>query len=177
MLCDATVRVIADYEDSLPVLWDPSLRINYPMRDYIAQFILESVPDHAEGTPAIMPLKILYVLEQKGARPLLLEDANDIEEERSLCLIEKAVGAAEAVLLGDAREAEGLAGKAAAEDVELGDVGHGHGMDVAVRGLAEVGGVGLAAELVPVAGEDAASARPLKGDAKSADAAEEVDEA
>ena len=68
-----------------------------------------------------------------------------------------------------------LAGKA--QDVELGDVGHGHGMDVAVRGLAEVGGVGLPAELVPVAGEDAARTRPLEGDAEPANAAEEVDEA
>ncbi len=85
--------------------------------------------------------------------------------------------AAEAVLLGDAREAEGLAGKAAAEDVELRDVGHRYGMDVAVRGFAEVGGVGLAAELVPVAGEDAPRARPLEGDPEPADAAEEIDEA
>lgn len=101
----------------------------------------------------------------------------------------EAVLAAEAVLLGDAREAEGLAGKAAAEDVELRDVGHlstsprpspqsGEGVVwVAVRGLAEVGGVGLPAELVPVAGEHALRARPLEGEAESADAAEEVDEA
>ena len=99
--------------------------------------------------------------------------------ERSVALFHvlKAVLAAEAVLLGDAREAEGLAGKAAAKNVKLRNVRHGHGMDVAVRGLAEVGGVGLPAELVPVAGEDAPRARPLECDPEPADAAEEVDEA
>lgn len=66
---------------------------------------------------------------------------------------------------------------AGAEDVELGDVGHDHGMDVAVRRLAEVCGVGLAAEPVPVAGEDAVRVRALKREPESADAAEEVNEA
>ncbi len=100
-----------------------------------------------------------------------------VQKEVALFHVLEAVLAAEAVLLGDAREAEGLAGKAAAEDVKLRDVRHGHGMDVAVRGLAEVGCVGLPAELVPVAGEDAPRARPLEGEAEPADAAEEIDEA
>lgn len=84
---------------------------------------------------------------------------------------------AEAVLLGDARKAERLTGKAAAQNVELRDVLRLDLVYVAMRGLAEVGGVGLAAELVPVAGEDAPRARPLEGDPEPADAAEEVDEA
>ncbi len=73
--------------------------------------------------------------------------------------------------------AERLARKAAAEDVELRDVGHGHGMDVAVRGLTKIGGVGLAAELVSVAGKDASRARAPEGNPELADAAEEIDEA
>ena len=80
------------------MLWDPSLRINYPMRDYIAQFILESVPDHAEGTPAIMPLKILYVLEQKSTGLLSPDDLLDIEEQCSLCRIIEAMWPAQALL-------------------------------------------------------------------------------
>ena len=71
---------------------------------------------------------------------------------------------------------EGLAGKAAAQNVELGNVRHGHGMDVAVRRIAEIGGVGLPAELVPVAGEHAPRPRPLEREPEPADAAEEFNE-
>jgi len=46
-----------------------------------------------------------------------------------------------------------------------------------VRRLAEVGGVGLLAELVPVAGEDAFRPRPLERDAETANTAKEVNEA
>jgi len=99
-----------------------------------------------------------------------------IDPSYSAFLVLEAVFLAEAQFLGDAHEAEGLAGKAAAKDVELRDVGHGHGMNVDMRRLAEVGGIGLPAELVPVAREDAARARPLEGDAKPADAAEEINE-
>ena len=70
-----------------------------------------------------------------------------------------------------------LAGKTAAQNVERRNVRIGHGVDVAVRGLAEVRGVGLPAELVPVAGEDAFPARLLEGETEPADAAEEVHEA
>jgi hypothetical protein len=78
---------------------------------------------------------------------------------------------------GDAGEAEGLAGEAAAEDVVRGDVGDGDGVDVAVRLLAEIRLVGLLAEFVVVGGEDASAARFFEGDAEAADAAEEIDEA
>jgi len=62
------------------------------------------------------------------------------------------------------------------EAVEPRDVGHGHGMDVAVRCFTEIGGVGLLAELVPVAGEGSLRARALEGDAEPADPGEEIDE-
>lgn len=84
--------------------------------------------------------------------------------------------AAKAELLGDTRDAEGLAGEAGAENVELGDVGHGHRVDVAMRGLAEIGGVSLLGVLVPIGGEDAPAARALEGEAEPANAAEEVNE-
>lgn len=108
---------------------------------------------------------------------MVIEDVRDGEEEVALFLVREAVFAAEAVLLGDAREAEGLAGKAAAEDVELGNVLHLDLIYVARRLFAEVGGVSLPAEPVPVAGEDAPRARPLEGDPEAANATEEVDEA
>ena len=119
-----------------------------------------------------MPDEVLLAFQHEGGRLVVVENVGDGEEEVALFHVLEAVLAAEAVLLGDAREAEGLAGEAAAEDVELGDVGHGHGMNVAVRRLAEVGGVGLPAELVPVAGEDAPRPRALEGETEPADAAE-----
>ena len=127
--------------------------------------------------PLIVPDEVLHVLQHKGGRLVIVENIGDGEEEVALLNVLEAVLAAEAVLLGDAREAEGLAGKTATEDVELRNVGHGHGMDVAVRGFAEVGRVGLPAELVPVAGEDALASGALEGEPEPADAAEEIDEA
>ena len=106
----------------------------------------------------------------------MVENVGDGEEEVALFLVREAVLAAEAVLLGDAREAKGLAGKAAAENVMGRDVFDIDLVDIACRLFAEVGGVGLAAEPVPVAGEDAPRPRPLEGEAEPANAAEEVDE-
>lgn len=89
----------------------------------------------------------------------------------------EAVLAAEAQLLRDARDAEWLAGEAAAQDVVRGDVGYGDSVNVAVRALAEIGLVGLLTEFVVIGGEDALRAHFLKRDAEAADAAEQVNEA
>ena len=62
---------------------------------------------------------------------MVIKNVGDGEEEFALFHVLKAVLATEAVLLGNAREAEGLAGKAATENVELRNAGHGHGMDIA----------------------------------------------
>lgn len=75
----------------------------------------------------------------------------------ALFLVLEAVLFAEAQFLGDARDAERLAGKAGAQDVVRGNVRHGHGMDVAVRALAVIGFVGDPGLLVPVGGEDASA--------------------
>ena len=170
-------RLEPDEEDALTALRHDALGVNVPRIDLVAEFVLQRLHDDPESVSLIVPGEVLHILQHEGGRLVVLENVPDGEEEVALLHVLEPVLAAEAVLLGDAREAEGLAGKAAAEDVELGDVGHGHGMDVAVRGLAEVGGVGLPAELVPVAGEDALGSRPLEGEPEPADAAEEVDEA
>ena len=127
-------------------------------------------------TGAFVPDEVLHVLQHEGRRAVVVDDFRQPEEAVSLFLILEAVLAPEAEFLGDARDAEGLAGKAGAEDVVGGNVGVGHRVDVAVRRLAEVGGVGLLAEPVPVAGEDAARPRPLERKAEATDAAEEVNE-
>jgi len=58
-----------------------------------------------------------------------------------------------------------------------GDIGNGDGMNVAMGFLTVVRLVGLPAELVMIRGEDAFCTLFLEGDAESADAAEEVNEA
>ena len=169
-------RLEPDEEDALPVLWHDALRVDDLPVNLVAERIGQRVVNDLEGATPVVPVEMLHVLQHEGGRLVVVEYVGDGEEEVALFHVLKAVLAAEAVLLGDAREAEGLAGKAAAENVELGDVGHGHGMDVAVRRLAEVGGVGPATVLVPVAGEDAPRTRLLEGEPEPADAAKEVNE-
>ena len=170
-------RLEPDEEDARAALRHDALRFDYFPVNLVAKRIGQRVVNDLEGPSAVVAMEVFHVLQHEGGRLVVVEDVGDGEEEVALFHVRKAVLAAEAILLGDAREAEGLAGKAAAQNVELGDVGHGHGMDVAVGFFAEVGGVGLAAELVPVAGEDAPRARPLEREPEPADAAEEVDEA
>jgi hypothetical protein len=166
----------ADEEDALAVLRHHAPRVNDPVIDGVAEFLGERAVDDLEGAALIVPLEVLHVLQHEGGRLVEADDGGEVEEQVALLHVVEAVLAAEAELLGHARDAERLAGKAGAEDVELRDVGHGHGVDVAVRGFAEVGGVGNLGVLVPIAGEDALGARALEGDAEAANAAQEVNE-
>ena len=81
---------------------------------------------------------------------------------------------AEAQFLGDTCDAERLAGKAGAKNVMRGNVRHRHGMNIAVRRLVEIGGVGLLRVFVPVGGEDAFAPGTLEREAKTADATEQI---
>jgi hypothetical protein len=170
-------RLEPDEKNALAVLRHDALCVDdYPI-DLVAERLGEGVVDDFEGAALVVPDEVLHVLQHEGGRLVVVENIGDGEEEVALFHVLKAVFAAEAVLLGDACEAEGLAWKAAAQNIEFRDVSHGHGMDVAVWFFPEVGGVCLPAELVPVAGEDAFRARPLEGEAESTDATEEVDKA
>lgn len=133
--------------------------------------------DDLEGAPLVMPNKVLHIFQHEGGRLVVIENFGDGEEEVSLLFVLKAVLAAQTIFLGDAREAERLAGKAAAEDVELRDVCHGNRVNVAMWRFTEICSVGLLAKLIPVAGENAACPRPLESNAEPAYAAEQVDEA
>lgn len=84
---------------------------------------------------------------------------------------------AEAEFLGDARDAERLAGKAGAKDVVRRDGVVGNGVNVAVRLFPKIRLVGDLRLFVPVGGEDTFATRALEGDAEAANAAEEVNEA
>jgi len=167
----------ADEEDAFAVLRHHAARVDDAVINVVAQRLGQGVVNDFKGAALVVADAVLHVLQHERLRAVEVDDVGKGEEKVALFHVLEAVLATEAVLLGDAREAEGLAGKAAAEDVELGNVGHGHGVDVAVRGLAEVRGVGLPAELVPVAGEDTTRARPLEGEAEPADAAEQINEA
>lgn len=85
-----------------------------------------------EDAALVVPDEMLHILQHEGGRFVVLENVGDGEEEVALLFVLEAVLAAEAVFLGNAREAEGLAGKAPTENVELGNVGDGHRVDVAV---------------------------------------------
>lgn len=174
---ERTPRLEPDEEDALAVLRHHALRVDDLPVNLVAKSIGQGVINDLKGAAPVVAVEVLQVLQHEGGRLVVVENVGDGEKEVALLHVLEAVLATEAVLLGDAREAEGLAGKAAAQNVELGNVGHGHRMNVAVRGLAEVGGVGLLADLVPITGKDALRPRPLEGDAETADAAEEINEA
>jgi len=72
-------------------------------------------------TPLIVPGEVLHILQHEGGRLVVLENVPDGEEEVALLHVLEPVLAAEAVLLGDAREAEGLAGKGVASSRRVGD--------------------------------------------------------
>ena len=69
----------------------------------------------------------------------MVNQFRQLEEKVALLQVFKAVFLAEAEFLGDARDAEGLAGEAGAEDVVRRDGVVGHGVDVAVNSAAADG--------------------------------------
>lgn len=107
----------------------------------------------------------------------MVNQFGELEEQVALLLVLEAVFLAEAEFLGDARDAEGLAGKTGAENFVPRDGVVRHGVDVAVRALVKVGRVGDLRLLIPIARPDALAPRALEGDAEAADAAEKVNEA
>lgn len=105
------------------------------------------------------------------------DDLRDHEKEVPLFRVIEAMCSPETVFLGDSCDAEGLTGKAAAEDVVRGYVGNGDSMYVTVGFLAVVRLVGLLAEFVVIRGKNALCALLFKGDAEAAYAAKKIDEA
>ena len=140
----------------------------------VAERLGQRVVDDLKRAALVVAAEVLHVLQHERLRPVVINDVREGEEEVALFLVLDTVLFAEAQFLGDARDAEGLAGKFSAQNVVCGNVRHGHGVNVAVRALAVIGGVGGLGRLVPVRGEDALAARALEGEPEAADAAEEV---
>lgn len=136
----------------------------------------QRVVDDLKRAALIVAAEVLHVLQHERRGPVVINDVGQREEDVALFLVLEAVLFAEAEFLGNARDAERLTGKAGAQDVVRGNIRHRHGMNIAVRRLAEVGGIGLLRVFVPILGENAAPARALEGEPKSANAAEEVNE-
>lgn len=166
----------ADEEDAFTVLRHEALRINHLMIDGVFEVVGERVPDDAEGVALVVAFQVLHVLQHEGVGPVEVDQLGEFEEEVALFLVLESVFLAEAEFLGDARDAEGLAGKAGAEDMVRRDGVVRHGVDVAVRFFPEVFRVGDLRLRIPVGGEDALAAGFLKRDAEAANPAEEVDE-
>jgi len=122
----------------------------------------------------VVPREVLDVLQHKGVGPVVVNQFGQLEEEVDLFLVFEAVFLAKTEFLGDARDAERLAGKAGAKNVVRRDGIVRNGIDVAVRALVEVGFIGDLRHFVPVGGEDTLAARALEGEAEAANAAEEV---
>lgn len=131
-----------------------------------------------------MALQIRDVLEQKGSRPVMVDDLGDLEEQVALILTGKAVRTAERVLLRDACEREGLARKARQQHIMTRDltrvlalgtnVTGEHVIHAAVRKVREIG---LLRPAVPLAGEHALAADCLEPQPHAANTGEQVDEA
>jgi hypothetical protein len=167
----------ADEKDAFAVLRHDALRVYHAVVNVVFQVVGERFPDDAEGAALVVALKVFDVFQHEGLGPVVVNEFGELEEEVALFLVLEAVFLAEAEFLGDARDAERLAGKAGAQDVVRRDGVVRHGIDVAVGTLAEVGFVSDLRLPVPVGGKDAFAARPFEGEAEAADAAEEVYEA
>jgi len=103
-------------------------------------------------------------------------DGGNVMEKRPLRFVAEAVGAAEAVLLRDTGDREGLTGKACGEEIVIGNRRGLDLSDVTVRRLAKPCGVGLLTEPIALRREDAASSRSFKANPQSTDSGEEIDE-
>jgi hypothetical protein len=81
---------------------------------------------------------------------------------------------AQAVLLGNSRQAKWLARETSAQYVERRDILDGHFSNVFTWDFMEVGLVCLSRELVPVTGENTLTARSLKREAEPTNATEQI---
>jgi len=166
----------ADQKDAFPVLRHNAPRVNNPVVHLVAQRIGQRVVNDLKRAALVMADQMLHVFQNESGGAMVLDGIGNGEKEVALFFVLETVFLAQAQLLGDARDAEGLAGEAAIENIMRGNIGHGHGVDVAVGFLPEVRFVGDLSLRVPVGGKDALAARPFEGDAKAADAAKEINE-
>jgi hypothetical protein len=103
----------ADEGNALAMLRHDAPRIYDPVMDVVFQVFGQRLVNDAEGPALVVPHEVLDILQHKGVGPVVVNQFRQLEEEVALFLVLEAVFLAEAEFLGDARDAEGLAGKPA----------------------------------------------------------------
>lgn len=99
----------SDDEDTLPVLRHETDGINDLVVDMIFQFLGKGLVNDSKGITLVVAAKIFDVLQNKGRRPVITNDAFDFEEEIPLFGIFKAVLTPQTVLFRYAGQTEWLA--------------------------------------------------------------------
>jgi hypothetical protein len=169
-------RLETNKKNALAMLGHNTFCVNNGTDHDVTEVFSQCVVNDFEGAPPIVPSKVLYIFQHEGNRLVVFNNIGNGEEKIALLNIIEAMFAAETVLLGNTGEAERLAGKSSAKNVEFRNVGHGHGMNVTVRFLTEIGFVSYLGVLVPIARENAVATGLLERDAKSSDTAKKVNE-
>jgi len=158
------------------VLRHDALRVYHLRKNTIAQMFLQRLHDDLKRAALVVAAEVFDVFQDKRGGLVIFNDVRQREEKVALLLVLKAVLPAEAQFFGDARDAERLAGKSGAQNIVLWNVCDRHGMNIAMRPLAEIGGVGFLRLLIPIRGKDALATCLLKCKAETTDAAEQISE-
>jgi hypothetical protein len=134
--------------------------------------------DHSESAAFVVVHQVLYVLQDKGVRLVMPNDAGHLVKQGSLSLAGETMGPPERVLLRDAGYRERLAREPRQQDIVAWDafgreVPNIPGNLVAVAG--KISSVGQGRVAVPFAGNNASSANGFKTPPEPADAREKID--
>lgn len=141
----------------------------------VTKFLRESVVDYLVGTAAIVFMEVFDVLKHKSRWSMDANDVCQVIKEVALLFVFEPMLSSQTILLGNTRQAERLTRKTRAEYVELWNRRDVYRSDIAERALAEICLVCLLRKLIPITRENAFSPGFLKGQSKSANAAEQID--
>src|SRR5688572_26414109 len=87
--------------------------------DVIAQLLREGAMYDLEGSPLVVRLEVLHILQQESAGSFLRNNPNDIEEQGTLSLVIESMLVPEGVLLGHASNREWLTRKPGEKDIVI----------------------------------------------------------
>jgi hypothetical protein len=148
--------------------------------DLIPKFIPQDIDDCGKSLPLVMTGEVFDILQKERARLLAVDDPRYIEEQGALCFVGETMGAAEGVLLRNARDGEWLARKTGKQNVMIGDVISFDLRDVSgeavPRRRREVRYVCLYCELIPLAREHASTAVSFEPLTHAPNSGEQIDE-
>ncbi len=165
-------------DDSFPVLWQEMLCIDDFMKNPVSKLPLECSENDFEGPPAIVALKIFYILKHECRGALRQKYSCYIKEQSSLRLACKPMKAAERIFFRNTSDGKWLTWKAGEENVVVRNFFSRYLRDVAFDQMviAEVCGIGLLRVFVPFGCKHAVSTNGLEALSKTSDPREQVDE-